>query len=117
MTNLPGPSALRQGRDRGVLDQLKARQPTPPPAASGRGRLVFALDATATREATWDRACLIQGEMFEATAALGGLDLSWSFIADTTNAEPHAGYLPLPICIGLCGGSHALAATPRSSAC
>jgi hypothetical protein len=39
------------------------------------GRLIFALDATASREPTWDRACRIQGEMFEATAALGGLDV------------------------------------------
>jgi len=43
--------------------------------AGGRGRLIFALDATASREATWDRACQLQGEMFEATAALGGLDV------------------------------------------
>jgi hypothetical protein len=43
--------------------------------AGGRGRLIFALDATASREPTWDRACRIQGEMFEATAALGGLDV------------------------------------------
>ena len=41
--------------------------------AGGRGRLIFALDATASRQPTWDRACRIQGEMFEATAALGGL--------------------------------------------
>jgi hypothetical protein len=45
----------------------------------GRGRLIFALDATASRESTWDRACLIQGEMFEATAALGGLDVRLLF--------------------------------------
>jgi hypothetical protein len=44
-------------------------------AGGGRGRLIFALDATASREPTWDRACRIQGEMFEATAALGGLDV------------------------------------------
>ncbi|HYU13817.1 MAG TPA: VWA domain-containing protein [Stellaceae bacterium] len=43
--------------------------------AGGRGRLIFALDATASRQPTWDRACRIQGEMFEATAALGGLDV------------------------------------------
>jgi hypothetical protein len=48
--------------------------PAPPPG-SGRGRLIFALDATASREPTWDRACQIQGEMFEATAAIGGLDV------------------------------------------
>jgi hypothetical protein len=45
----------------------------------GRGRLIFALDATASREPTWDRACRIQGEMFEATAALGGLDVKLIF--------------------------------------
>jgi len=36
---------------------------------------MFALDATASREPSWDRACRIQGEMFQATAALGGLDV------------------------------------------
>jgi hypothetical protein len=46
---------------------------------AGRGRLVFALDATASRQPTWDRACRIQGEMFEATAALGGLELQLVF--------------------------------------
>src|SRR5258707_8087956 len=50
------------------------RAPKPRPSG-GRGRLIFALDATASREPSWDRACRIQGEMFEATAALGGLDV------------------------------------------
>src|SRR5580658_3181783 len=45
----------------------------------GRGRLIFALDATASRQPTWDRACRIQGEMFEATATLGGLDVRLLF--------------------------------------
>ncbi|MGI9316172.1 MAG: VWA domain-containing protein [bacterium] len=40
-----------------------------------RGRLIFAMDATASREPTWDRACQIQGEMFRETSALGGLDI------------------------------------------
>ena len=48
-------------------------------AASRRGRLIFALDATASREATWDRACRLQGEMFETAAALGGLDVQLVF--------------------------------------
>jgi hypothetical protein len=47
--------------------------------ANGRGRLIFAMDATASREPSWDRACKIQGEMFEATAALGGLDVQLVF--------------------------------------
>lgn len=45
----------------------------------GRGRLIFAMDATASREPSWDRACRIQGEMFEATDALGGLDVRLLF--------------------------------------
>lgn len=48
-------------------------------AGAGRGRLIFALDATASREPSWDRACRIQGEMFDATASLGGLDVRLVF--------------------------------------
>ena len=40
-----------------------------------RGRLMFAMDATASREPTWDRACKIQGDMFSSTASLGGLEI------------------------------------------
>jgi hypothetical protein len=47
--------------------------------ASAPGRLIFALDATASREASWDRACRLQGEMFEAAAGLGGLDVQLVF--------------------------------------
>ena len=41
----------------------------------GRGRLIFALDATMSRQPTWDIAQSIQGEMFVQTAAQGGLDV------------------------------------------
>ena len=54
---------------------LRDLQRAPARTGGGRGRLIFALDATASREPTWDRACRLQGEMFEATAALGGLDV------------------------------------------
>src|SRR5262249_50220068 len=40
-----------------------------------RGRLVFALDATASRQPTWDTACKLQAEMFQAATAVGRLDL------------------------------------------
>lgn len=58
------------------LDQVRKAPPRP---AGGRGRLIFALDATASREPTWERACRIQGEMFEATAGLGGLEIQLVF--------------------------------------
>ncbi len=47
--------------------------------AGERGRLIFALDATASREPMWDRAAQIQGEMFVETAALGGLEIQLAF--------------------------------------
>lgn len=40
-----------------------------------RGRLVFALDATMSRQPMWDMACALQAEMFAETAAIGGLDV------------------------------------------
>ncbi len=43
--------------------------------AGRRGRLIFAMDATASREPTWDHACHIQSQMFAETASLGGLDI------------------------------------------
>jgi hypothetical protein len=55
---------------------LKQVAKTPPPKpGGGRARLIFAMDATASREPTWDRACQVQGQMFLETAALGGLDV------------------------------------------
>ncbi len=44
-----------------------------------RGRLIFAMDATASREPTWDQASHIQGQMFQETEALGGLDIQLCF--------------------------------------
>jgi hypothetical protein len=40
-----------------------------------RGRLIFALDATASRQPTWDTAAALTSEMFATVAAIGGLDL------------------------------------------
>jgi hypothetical protein len=71
------PATANPGEVSGEVDAFLRdlqRAPKPPPTGA-RGRLIFALDATASREPSWDRACRIQGEMFEATAALGGLDV------------------------------------------
>ena len=68
----PNPGEVSAEVDAFLRDLQRA--PKPPPSGA-RGRLIFALDATASREPSWDRACRIQGEMFEATAALGGLDV------------------------------------------
>lgn len=67
-------SKLPAERNRGEVDAfLRQVAAAPVPARAGGGRLIFALDATASRQPTWDRACHLQAEMFGATAALGGL--------------------------------------------
>src|ERR1700709_1866708 len=46
-----------------------------PRAAGGKGRLVFALDATMSRQPTWDMACSLQADMFREAASVGSLDI------------------------------------------
>ncbi len=54
------------------IDQL---QQAPALVTGGTGRLLFALDATASRQPTWDHASHLQSEMFTAAANLGGLQI------------------------------------------
>src|SRR5262245_9202813 len=53
----------------------RARTLAPPTEAGMRGRLIFALDATMSRQPTWDTACTLQGEMFREAGSIGGLDV------------------------------------------
>jgi hypothetical protein len=57
-------SVARSELDTFLVDLKKHSGP------STRGRLIFALDATASREATWDTACKLQAEMFQAAATV-----------------------------------------------
>ncbi len=68
---------LPQDSNKTTVDAFLEKVRSTPVAKSAgvRGRLIFAMDATASREPSWDRACHIQGEMFKQTAALGGLDI------------------------------------------
>jgi hypothetical protein len=47
--------------------------------SSTRGRLIFTLDATMSRQPTWNTACKLQGEMFLEAQAIGGLDVQLVF--------------------------------------
>ncbi len=62
-------------RSQQVAAFLEALARTPARAEGGRGRVVFALDATASREPSWDRAARVTGEMFLEAARLGGLEV------------------------------------------
>jgi hypothetical protein len=63
--NLPAKASSRVAA---FLDKMKA------PA-----RLIFALDATASRQPTWDLACKLQSEMFSEVVKIGGLEIQLVF--------------------------------------
>ncbi len=78
MSNLPDRPGAPSGAVAAFLNKLNT-MPAVRPAPGGRGRLVFAIDATASRQPTWDRACHLQAEMFTATKDLGGLAVSLAY--------------------------------------
>jgi hypothetical protein len=70
--NKPATSSARADID-AFLAQVRTLSPTT--AAGERGRLIFALDATMSRQPMWDTACALQGDMFLEAAKIGGLDV------------------------------------------
>jgi hypothetical protein len=46
---------------------------------SGRGRLAFIIDATASRKPAWDMACSLQATMFEEATRFGSLEVQLIF--------------------------------------
>ncbi|MEM9223108.1 MAG: VWA domain-containing protein [Pseudomonadota bacterium] len=76
ITNPKGDAPAARSSSRADVDAFLARASTLAPAPTGtRGRLIFALDATMSRQPTWDRACSIQAEMFQEAGEVGGLDM------------------------------------------
>src|SRR3954470_8067114 len=73
-TNAPLPEARPSAAEDIAAFVAKARAMSPH-ADGARGRLVFALDATMSRQPTWDMACTLQSDMFREAAALGSLDI------------------------------------------
>ena len=72
-TNLP------TGHTQRVSDFLSKVQ------ASQRGRIAFVIDATGSRERTWDAATQLQGEMFSEAASLGGLEMQVTYFGGLNN--------------------------------
>jgi len=73
------PSELDTERSsRADIEAFLRKAATVAPSA-GRGRLVFALDATMSRQPTWDLACELQAGMFAAAASVGGLSVQLAY--------------------------------------
>lgn len=69
--------ALTNRSSRGEIDAFVRRMNSLPRRTdpARRGRLIFAMDATASRQPAWDRAIDLQAEMFDEAARLGGLEI------------------------------------------
>ncbi len=64
----------------GEVDAFLAHVRQMTPATTGkRGRLIFAMDATMSRQPTWDMALGLQADMFRAVKEVGGLDVQLVF--------------------------------------
>jgi len=60
------------------------------------GRLIFAMDATASRAPTWDMACQLQGQMFTEANGIGELDVQLVFFRGYKECKS-SGWLNNPI--------------------
>ena len=60
---------------RDIAAFLEAVDKTPVSSRKPSGRLIFAMDATASRGPSWDMAMSIQADMFAEAEALGGLEV------------------------------------------
>jgi hypothetical protein len=69
----PAPTATPRAEIDAFLSHVNTLGPAAVPGK--RGRLIFALDATMSRQPTWDTACRLQADMFREATAAGGLDI------------------------------------------
>ncbi|ESY26783.1 VWA domain-containing protein [Mesorhizobium sp. M1148] len=89
------PAPVKPQSNAGEIDAFIRQARTLAASATGSGRLILALDATMSRQPTWDLATKLQGEMFDAVGKAGTLSVqlayfrglgecrSSAFVADT----------------------------------
>jgi hypothetical protein len=73
MTDKKDLTASSSASTQAMIDSFIDQTKRVPAVSNTSARLVFALDATMSRQPTWDLACRVQSEMFGAAAAIGGL--------------------------------------------
>src|SRR6516165_8704550 len=83
-SHMPSDQVTNRGESAPTKSQLdtfleEVKQLASGGSGGGRGRIIFALDATASREQTWDTACQLQADMFREVAAAGGLEVQLVF--------------------------------------
>ena len=92
----PGPaSAAETGRapaaaasfGSDVADFIAKVKALGPATGPGKGRLLFAMDATMSRAPTWDMALALQSEMFRAVKEIGGLEVQLMYFRGAGEAR------------------------------
>src|ERR1700682_5514877 len=69
---LPKKNLANQRSPSRDIDAFLAKAARVPALSQVKGRLIFAIDATMSRQPTWDRAAEIQTDMFAAADGVGG---------------------------------------------
>lgn len=83
-TSPPAPDTTAAGDVQDFIAKMKAKAPA---ATGDRGRLVFAMDATMSRQPTWDLALSLQADMFAVVKDVGGLDVQLVFFRGTNECR------------------------------
>lgn len=91
------PAAVRS--DKSAIDAFVRQARALGALNPGSGRLILSLDATMSRQPTWDLACALQGQMFDAVGKAGALSVQLvyfrglgecrasAFVTDTTSLK------------------------------
>jgi hypothetical protein len=80
----PAPAASSSAEVADFLAKVKALGPA---TGAGRGRLLFAMDATMSRAPTWDMALALQSEMFRAVKEIGSLEVQLMYFRGNGEAR------------------------------
>ncbi len=80
----PAPASSSSAEVADFIAKMKALQPA---AGAGRGRLLFAMDATMSRAPTWDMALALQSEMFRAVKEIGTLEVQLMYFRGAGEAR------------------------------
>jgi hypothetical protein len=69
------------------IDSFLAKMTGTAATSGSSGRLIFGIDATGSRQPTWDIACQLQADMFRETAAIGGLSVQLVYYRGTSECR------------------------------
>ena len=70
---VPGTAPVEQSTSADIASFLSQVKALGSAGNGATGRLIFALDATLSRQPTWDMACSLQADMFKEAGSVGGL--------------------------------------------